>query len=84
MSSTERTSVSLPTNLAEWARARGNGNVSSYVARLIAEDKRRQERMAMFADHGYVGDKAITEVGTAAMGERLHTLTAQRARKRAA
>jgi hypothetical protein len=80
----ERTTVSLPTDLAEWARQRSDGNVSGYVAGLIARDKKRAMLMSMFQQHGYVGDKAITDEGIAAMGERLHTLNARRARRRSA
>ena len=74
--------MSLPTDLAEWARLRGEGNVSGYVASLIARDKKRAMLMTMFEQHGYAGEKAITEEGIAAMGERLHALNARRARRR--
>jgi hypothetical protein len=80
MSTTERTSVSLPADLAEYARAKGQGNTSSYIADLIERDRQRDALREMFARHGYTGDKAITEVGVAAMGERLKALRAQRAR----
>jgi hypothetical protein len=82
--SNERTSISLPTDLAEYAKAKGAGNTSSYIADLIARDRQRDELQAMFAAHGYVGAKAITEAGTAAMGERLRTRRAQRAGRPAA
>jgi hypothetical protein len=82
MSSTERTSVSLPVDLAEWARERSGGNVSGYIAGLIARDKRRAAFMQLSADAGYVGENAITEAGIARMGERLHALNARRAGKR--
>jgi hypothetical protein len=78
MSTTERTSVSLPPELAEYARAKGNGNTSSYIADLIAHDRDRDELREMFARHGYVGEKAVTDDGVAAMGERLRALRARR------
>ena len=80
--STERTSVSLPTDLADYARTKGQGNTSGYIAELIERDRRRDELRAMFARHGYTGDKTITDEGATAMGERLHQLRDRRGAQR--
>jgi hypothetical protein len=82
--SNDRTSISLPTDLADYAKAKGAGNTSSYIADLIERDRQRDALHAMFQTHGYAGAKAITETGTAAMGDRLRTLRAQRAGRSAA
>ena len=80
MSTTERTSVSLPADLAEYARTKGQGNTSSYIADLIERDRERDALRDMFTRHGYTGVKAVTDEGVAAMGDRLRALRAQRAR----
>lgn len=82
----DRTTVSLPVDLAEYARAKGNGNTSAYLAGLIEKDRRLDDLRVMFVEHGYVGDKAITDEGVAAMRERLTDLRARRTagRRRAA
>ena len=81
MTNVERATVSLPSDLAAWARARAGDNVSGYMAGLIRKDKRLVELMEMFERHGYVGDKAITEAGIDAARARLH---GHRARRQAA
>jgi hypothetical protein len=78
MTAVTRTAVSLPVDLAEWAKARGGGNFSSYLADLIRADKRRVDLAEMFEGHGYVGDKAITESGVDVARTRLHGLRARR------
>ena len=84
MSGTERTSISLPVELAEYARQKGNA--SQYIAGLIAQDRDRVERAArlrdMFERHGYTGDKAITDEGVARMTDRLRDHQARRAAAR--
>lgn len=82
--SNDRTSISLPTDLAEYAKAKGAGNTSSYIADLIERDRQRDELRTMFEAHGYTGANAITETGATAMGDRLRILRAQRAARSAA
>ena len=79
---TDRTSVSLPVDLAEYARKKGKGNTSNYIASLIEKDRRLDAVKAMLAEHGYVGDKAITDEEVAAMRDRLHGVRRERARRR--
>jgi hypothetical protein len=76
--STDRTSISLPAHLAEYARVKGAGNTSGYIADLIEHDRQRDELHAMFETHGYTGDHAITDAGVAAMGDRLRARRAAR------
>jgi hypothetical protein len=78
----ERTSVSLPVDLAEYARAKGDGNTSAYLAGLIERDRHLDELRAMFVEHGYTGDMAITEAGVAAMRARLNEVRTRRAASR--
>ncbi|GAA2394617.1 hypothetical protein Cme02nite_54560 [Catellatospora methionotrophica] len=81
---TDRTSVSLPVDLAEYARSKGNA--SQYIAGLIEHDKKKAEETealhAMFERHGYTGDHAVTADGIAKMGGRLRDLEARRAAAR--
>jgi hypothetical protein len=78
----DRTSVSLPYDLAEFARAKGKGNTSAYLASLIERDRLLDDLRAMFVEHGYVGSKAITDEGVAAMRSRLNEVRARRAASR--
>ncbi|WP_212842389.1 hypothetical protein [Catellatospora sp. IY07-71] len=78
----DRTSISLPVDLAEYARAKGKGNTSAYLASLIERDRRLDRIKAMLAEHGYTGDRAVTDVGVAAMRERLNQVRRQRANGR--
>jgi hypothetical protein len=82
--SNDRTSISLPSDLAEYAKAKGAGNTSSYIADLIERDRQRDALRAMFEAHGYAGDRTITDAGIAAMGDRLRAVRAQRAARSAA
>ncbi|WP_027345958.1 hypothetical protein [Hamadaea tsunoensis] len=82
MSGTERTSVSLPMDLAEYARAKGKGNTSSYIADLIERDRKRDTLLAMFSRHGYTGDKQVTDDGAATMAARLRDRKRQAAAQR--
>jgi hypothetical protein len=85
MSDKRHLSVSIPVELAEYARSKSQGKTSSCVADLIERDRERDELRAMFARHGYTGDKAITDKGVAEMGNRLRARRAKReARRRAA
>jgi hypothetical protein len=80
--STEKTSISLPTDLAEYARHRAAGNTSAYIASLIARDRRADRARQLLEAHGYTGPLAITEEGKAAMRERLERAERSRARRR--
>jgi hypothetical protein len=53
---------------------------------LIERDRLLDDLRAMFVEHGYVGSKAITDEGVAAMRSRLNEVRARRAasRRRAA
>lgn len=82
MTGTEKTSISLPADLADYARKRAAGNTSAYIAGLIEQDKRSETTRLMLEDHGYVGDLAITEKGKAAMRERLARASLRRAERR--
>jgi hypothetical protein len=66
-----RTSISLPVDLAEFARSRASGNTSSYIAGLIAEDRRRLRVWERLAEHGYTGDKTPTDQGRERAREKL-------------
>jgi hypothetical protein len=77
---TGKTSITLPTDLLEYARSKGN--TSQYVASLIEADRRKASLAAMFARHGYTGDQAITGEGIAAMGDRLASLERARPTRR--
>jgi hypothetical protein len=79
---TNRTSISLPVDLAEYARAKGQGNTSAYLARLIEKDRRLDRIKAMLAEHGYTGDLAVTDAGVVAMRDRLHRTRQERTRRR--
>jgi hypothetical protein len=79
MTGTEKTSISLPTDLIAWARRKGNA--SKYIAELIERDKRRERTRDMFVAHGYVGELAITDEGIKAAGERLAAIEARRTAK---
>jgi hypothetical protein len=74
----DKTSISLPTDLAEYARSKGNA--SAYLASLIAADRRRAQLADLFARQGYTDDQAITTEGMDAMGERLAAIEDQRRR----
>jgi hypothetical protein len=76
----DRTSISLPVDLAEYARTKGQGNTSAYLASLIEKDRRLDRIKAMFVDHGYTGDLTITDEGVSAMRDRLHRVRRERAR----
>jgi hypothetical protein len=76
----KRTSITLPVNLAEYAARRGN--TSAYIAGLIAKDQRRERILQALADHGYVGDLAVTEEGLARARERLDRGVASRAARK--
>ncbi|MEV0459447.1 hypothetical protein [Catellatospora methionotrophica] len=78
----ERKTLSLPVDLAEYAERRGQGNTSAYVAGLIEKDRRLAGLRQMFAEHGYVGDRAITEEGVAAMRQSLYATRSRRAASR--
>jgi hypothetical protein len=78
---TEKTSISLPIELAEYARRRADGNTSAYIAGLIERDRRIERVRLRLEEHGYVGDLAITEVGKAAMRERLASAERKRAER---
>ncbi|MEU8074961.1 hypothetical protein AB0B31_05880 [Catellatospora citrea] len=78
----DRTSISLPVDLAEYARAKGNGNTSAYLASLIEKDRRLDRIKAMLVEHGYTGEQAITDDGVAAMRDRLHRVRRERANRR--
>lgn len=78
----DRTSISLPVDLAEYARAKGSGNTSAYLASLIEKDRRLDRIKAMLAEHGHTGDRAITDAGVAAMRERLSQVRRKRAQGR--
>ena len=78
---TEKTSISLPTELAEYARRRAEGNTSAYIASLIERDRRIERIRLRLEEHGYVGDLAITEAGKAAMRERLARAERKRAER---
>jgi len=75
-----RTSISLPVDLAEFARSRAAGNTSGYIADLIAEDRRRVRVWERLAEHGYTGDKAPTDEGR----QRARSLLERRHAKKAA
>lgn len=77
-----RTSVSLPVDLAEYARAKGQGNTSAYLASLIAKDRHLDEIKTMLIEHGYTGDRAITGEGVETMRDRLRTVRLARAERR--
>jgi hypothetical protein len=79
---TDRTSISLPVDLAEYARTKGKGNTSAYLARLIEKDRRLDRIKEMFVEHGYTGALAITDEGVADMRDRLHRVRHERARGR--
>ena len=49
ISNVERATVSLPSDLAAWARA--GDNVSAYIAGLIRRDKHHVELMEMLERH---------------------------------
>jgi hypothetical protein len=74
-----RTSISLPTGLAEYAARRGGGNTSAYIAQLIAQDQRRENVLRSLERHGYVGEMAVTDEGLARARERLDRAAARRA-----
>jgi len=74
-----RTSISLPTDLAEFARSRASGNTSGYIAGLIAEDRRRVRVWERLAELGYTGDKTPTDQGRERAREKLER---HRARKK--
>ncbi|WP_117215465.1 hypothetical protein [Allorhizocola rhizosphaerae] len=80
--STEKTSISLPADLAEYARRRAAGNTSAYIAGLIERDKRNEQIRLMLEEHGYVGDLAITEAGKDRMRARLARGSRSRAQRR--
>jgi hypothetical protein len=52
-SGTEKTSISLPTDLAEYARRRAAGDTSAYIAGLIERDRRNETIRQALEDHGY-------------------------------
>ncbi len=80
--STEKTSISLPAELAEYARRRASGNTSAYIAGLIERDKHNESVRNKLEDHGYVGPLAITEAGKDRMRERLARASRSRAQRR--
>ena len=80
-SNTEKTSISLPADLAEYARRRAEGNTSAYIANLIERDRRLERIRLRLEKHGYVGDLAITEAGKAVMRERLARAERKRAER---
>jgi hypothetical protein len=77
-----RTSISLPTSLADYAVRRAGGNTSAYIAGLIESDQRRERIRQSLERHGYVGDMAITEDGRARARARLDQAGARRAARR--
>jgi hypothetical protein len=83
---TDRTTISLPIDLIAYAREKGRGNTSAYLASLIEKDRRLDRMKLMFVEHGYTSNMAITDEGVAAMRDRLHGLRRRRAdsRRRAA
>jgi hypothetical protein len=81
-SGSEKTSISLPTDLAEYARRRAEGNTSAYIASLIERDRRVERTRLALEEHGYVGELAITEQGKEVMRERLNRAQAKRAQRR--
>jgi hypothetical protein len=76
----ERTSITMPVDLAEYARKRADGNLSAYLAGLVAEDRRRAQVWERLAEHGYQGDLAPTEEGRRRARARLDEHRAKRAR----
>jgi len=79
---TEKTSISLPADIAEYARHKAAGNTSAYIAGLIEKDRRSERTRQLLEEHGYVGDLAITEDGKAAMRERLARAERSRGQRR--
>lgn len=79
---TEKTSISLPTDLAEYARRRAAGNTSAYIAGLIEQDKRNEHTRKLLEEHGYTGALAITDEGKAKMRARLDRAEASRGARR--
>jgi hypothetical protein len=62
-STSERTSITMPVDLAAFARSRAGGNMSAYLASLVAEDKRRTAAWERLAEFGYRDELAPTAEG---------------------
>jgi len=75
----ERTSITMPVDLADFARKRAGGNLSAYLANLVADDRRRAVVWERLAEHGYQGGLAPTEEGRQRARHRLDQHRAKRA-----
>jgi hypothetical protein len=76
---TVRTSITMPTDLAAFARSRSGGNFSGYIQSLVEREQRRVTALERLAEHGYVGDLAPTEAGRALARARLEQHRARKA-----
>jgi hypothetical protein len=76
---TVRTSITMPTDLAAFARSRAGGNFSGYIQSLVEREQRRVTALQRLTEHGYTGDLAPTEAGRARARARLEQHRAKRA-----
>jgi hypothetical protein len=78
-SGTVRTSITMPIDLATFARSRSGGNFSGYIQALVEREKRRVTALQRLEEHGYTGELAPTEAGRALARARLERHRAKRA-----
>ncbi|NUR59404.1 MAG: hypothetical protein HOV87_12160 [Catenulispora sp.] len=64
-----RTSITMPTSLADYAKSKADGgkypSFSAYLASLVERDRRRDVAHQRLAEFGYTGAMAPTEAGRA-------------------